>query len=74
MVLSKGKSPLSVDGYELHFAVMHLGHFLLTTLFLPLLQKTKGSRVINIASEGHRLASKGTFNDFKCNSQGVTNN
>jgi NAD(P)-dependent dehydrogenase (short-subunit alcohol dehydrogenase family) len=59
MVLEK--HALSVDGYEKHFAVMHLGHFLLTKLLLPLLSSTKGSRLINIASEGHRLADPKLF-------------
>jgi NAD(P)-dependent dehydrogenase (short-subunit alcohol dehydrogenase family) len=46
---------VSADGFEKHLAVMHLGHFLLTTLLLPTLLKTKGSRVINVSSEAHRF-------------------
>ena len=43
---------LSVDGYELRFAVNYLAHFLLTHLLLPSLRKTPPSRIINISSAG----------------------
>lgn len=52
------------EGYESHFGVNYLGHALLTTLLLPLLQRTasrtdveKGSvRVVNVSSMGYALA------------------
>ena len=52
------------EGYESHFGVNYIGHALLTTLLLPLLQSTathadveKGSvRVINVTSMGYTLA------------------
>ncbi|KAK3025714.1 hypothetical protein RJ639_040927, partial [Escallonia herrerae] len=51
---------LSQDNIELLFATNHLGHFLLTNLLLETMKKTsresdKEGRVINVASEGHRV-------------------
>ena len=43
---------LSVDGYELRFAVNYLSHVLLTLMLLPLLRKSAPSRIINVASSG----------------------
>ncbi|MBX7112785.1 MAG: SDR family oxidoreductase [Myxococcaceae bacterium] len=45
---------VTVDGYERTFATNHLSYFLLTSLLLPLLEKTPGARVVNVASEAHR--------------------
>ena len=36
----KEKRATTEDGFELTFAVNHLGHFLLTELVLPLLKKS----------------------------------
>ena len=51
---------LTKDGYELHFGVNHLAHFILTHKLLPLLLRSSTrrfhSRVINITSVGHRSA------------------
>ncbi len=43
---------LSVDGIELTFATNVLGPFLLTSLLLPLLEKSKPARIINVSSGG----------------------
>lgn len=45
---------LSPDGYELTFAINHLGPFLLSNLVLDLLQKTPGARVVNTSSDAYR--------------------
>ncbi len=38
------------EGYELQFGVNFLGHFALTGRLFPLLEKTKGSRIITVSS------------------------
>ncbi len=40
----------SRDGYELHMAVNHVAHFLLTARLLPLLRESAPARVVNVAS------------------------
>ena len=41
------------DGLEVHFAVNHLGHVLLTDLLLPLLKSSAPSRIVVVSSVGH---------------------
>jgi NAD(P)-dependent dehydrogenase (short-subunit alcohol dehydrogenase family) len=43
---------VSVDGYELRFAVNYLAGFDLTLRLLPLLRAANGARVVNVASLG----------------------
>ncbi|WP_426671775.1 SDR family oxidoreductase [Mucilaginibacter sp. McL0603] len=57
------KKELSKDGFEMTFALNHLGHFLLTESLMPLLKKGQ-ARIINVSSEGHRSA-KPNFDDLK---------
>jgi NAD(P)-dependent dehydrogenase (short-subunit alcohol dehydrogenase family) len=45
----------TTDGNELMFGTNHLGHFLLTALLYPVLQKTPGSRVVTMGSAATRL-------------------
>lgn len=52
------------EGYEIQFGTNHVGHALLTKLLLPILLSTAekpGSdvRIVNLTSEGHRLAPSG---------------
>jgi len=43
---------LSKDGFEMHFATNHLGHFVFVNRLVPLLRA--GSRVVSLTSGGHR--------------------
>lgn len=64
--LMMGKRTLSADGYEMTFAVNHLGHFLLSQELVPLLEESKDGRVIVITSSFH-LSPKGglDFDDLQ---------
>lgn len=53
----------SRNGYEMTFAVNHLGHFLLVNNLLPLLERGQ-ARIINVSSEAHRMG-KPNFNDLQ---------
>ena len=44
---------LSREGYELQFAVNHLGHFALTAALLPLLAQQSGARIVTVSSGAH---------------------
>lgn len=44
------------EGFETQFGTNHLGHFLLTELLLPILEKTKQSRVVILSSCYHDKA------------------
>ena len=54
---------LTAQGFESQFGVNHLGHFALTARLLPLLEATPDSRIVNIASVGHRYGIKDLFWD-----------
>jgi NAD(P)-dependent dehydrogenase (short-subunit alcohol dehydrogenase family) len=43
------------QGFELQFGTNHLGHFALTARLLPLLEQTKGSRVVVVASTAQNV-------------------
>ncbi len=45
---------MSVDGYELRFAVNYLAGFLLTRLLLPLVVKSAPARIVNVSSAGQQ--------------------
>ncbi len=46
----------TANGYEAQFATNHLGHFLLTTLLVPALEKGAPARIVSLSSIGHRLS------------------
>lgn len=54
---------VSMDGFEMTFATNHLGHFLLTTRLMSLLERGQ-ARIINVSSEGHKLG-KPDFDDLQ---------
>ena len=51
-----GPRGLTRDGFELTWGTNHLGPFLFTLLLLPLLRKSAGARVVNVASRAHYRA------------------
>jgi NAD(P)-dependent dehydrogenase (short-subunit alcohol dehydrogenase family) len=44
---------LSVDGFEMSFALNHINYFLFTKLLLDLLKSTPKARIVNVSSSAH---------------------
>lgn len=51
------------DGFESQIGTNHLGHFALTAQLFPLLKVIKGSRVVNVSSNAHKMG-KLNFDDL----------
>ena len=47
---------LTDNGWDLQFAVNHIGHFILTKGLLPSLLQSNESRVVTLSSTGHKLS------------------
>ena len=47
------------DGFEQQIGVNHLGHFALTALLLPRMADVEGSRIVSVASNGHKAPAMG---------------
>ncbi|CAB3239381.1 unnamed protein product [Arctia plantaginis] len=50
----EGENIKTKDGLSLYMQVNYFGHFLLTSLLLPLLKSSSPCRIINISSDEHR--------------------
>jgi NAD(P)-dependent dehydrogenase (short-subunit alcohol dehydrogenase family) len=58
----------TAQGFELQFGTNHLGHFALTARLMPLLLRTKGSRVTVVSSTAHNIG-KIDFDDPNWNTR-----
>jgi len=56
---------VTVDGYEMTFALNHLGYFLTTNLLLELMKKSGEARIVNVSSGAHGGCSKINFDDLQ---------
>lgn len=63
----------TTEGIEKTIALNLIAPFLLTSLLLDNLQKSKDARIINTASAGHSFMARPDFNDIECE-QGYTPN
>ncbi len=68
-----GQRGLTSDGFEIHFGVNHLGHFLLTQTLLPLLVEAgAGSRIVVVSSDSHYQARGIDFDKLRSRTRSVT--
>ncbi|XP_020655480.3 retinol dehydrogenase 12 isoform X2 [Pogona vitticeps] len=54
----------TVDGFEMHLGVNHLGHFLLTFLLIERLKQSAPARIVNVSSMAHH-GGKIRFHDLQ---------
>ena len=54
----------TTDGIETTFAVNHLAYFLLTNLLLERIRSSAPARIVNVASEAHRMSGALDFDDL----------
>jgi NAD(P)-dependent dehydrogenase (short-subunit alcohol dehydrogenase family) len=55
---------VSKDGFEMTFALNHIGYFLLTNLLLDTLKRGKNARIVSVSSGAH-LGAKINFDDLQ---------
>ncbi|MFI5297592.1 MAG: SDR family oxidoreductase [Polyangiales bacterium] len=51
-----GVRGMTKEGFEIAFGTNHLGHYLLTRLILPAIEKSPSARVVTVASKAHYRA------------------
>jgi retinol dehydrogenase-12 len=61
MQLSRSET---IDGIETTFAVNHLAYFLLTNLLLERIRASAPARIVNVASDAHRMGGALDFDDL----------
>jgi NAD(P)-dependent dehydrogenase (short-subunit alcohol dehydrogenase family) len=47
----------TANGFELQMGTNHFGHFALTAQLMPILKKTKNSRIVNVSSVAHNYGN-----------------
>lgn len=47
----------TADGFEMQLGINHLGHFALSMRLLPLLERARAPRLVNVASGAHRMGT-----------------
>ncbi|MBW6474843.1 MAG: SDR family oxidoreductase [Anaerolineaceae bacterium] len=62
------KREISVDGFEMTFALNHLGYFYLTNLLLDLIKSSAPARIVNVSSGAHAM---GKINFDNLNAKGL---
>ncbi len=74
-----GQRGLTSDGFELHFGVNHLGHFLLTQALLPRIVESaaggsgsSGGRIVVVSSDSHYQAKGIDFDKLRSRTRTVT--
>ncbi|MBL0885931.1 oxidoreductase [Myceligenerans indicum] len=55
-VVILGPRHTTADGFELHLGTNHLGHYALTGLLLPLLERGSTPRIVTLSSLSHKTA------------------
>ena len=54
------------DDLEQHFAIMHLGHYLLAELLLDCMKQSAPARIIQISSDAHKAGPGIDYEDVAC--------